>query len=106
MKFIHTLVAAAAFVAVGAAPAAPTTVNIVGAKPGAVGANAPKVSINGGASYGAVNDYEWIVSSTAPAGTFAAFCLDPNRDGFFAFWRPLDAHCGVPEDNMLQESER
>lgn len=73
MKFLQTLIAAAALVAVGAATAAPSTVTVVGANFGA----APKISLNSGGSFSSVNEYEWIIKPTDPAGTFASFCLDP-----------------------------
>ena len=73
MKFVQALIATTAFVAVSSATAAPTTVTVVGANFG----SAPKISMSSGAHFSTVNDYEWIIKSSAPGGTFAAFCLDP-----------------------------
>ena len=76
MRLTKSLVAVAALVVAGTAAAAPTTIGLVSASP------APPVpmslSFDGGVSYGnstAVEEY--IITSTAPAGTFAAFCLEP-----------------------------
>ena len=75
MRLSRTLLAAAAFVAAGVASAAPTTVTSVSAAP------LPQVplivSFNGGITVSHLSTLEYVVKSTAPAGTFAAFCLEP-----------------------------
>lgn len=75
MSHIKTLIAVAAMVAASAASAAPSTISFVSAAP------SPQVyatvTFNGGVSTGQAALYEYIVDSTAPAGTFAAFCLEP-----------------------------
>jgi hypothetical protein len=76
MRFSKTLLAAATMAIAGAASAQTTDVTLVSVAP------VPQVfmsmSFNGGVTYGSMTAVEeYIITSTAPAGTFAAFCLDP-----------------------------
>ena len=76
MRLSKTLLAVAVFAVAGAASASPTTVTVISSAP------TPQVpmtiTFNGGITYGsntAVEEYT--ITSTSPAGTFAAFCLEP-----------------------------
>jgi hypothetical protein len=76
MRLTKTLLAVAALTAAGVASASPTTITLVGSAP--IPQVPMSMSFNGGVTYGnstAVEEY--IINSTAPAGTFAAFCLEP-----------------------------
>lgn len=75
MQLQKTLVAVAVMAVAGAASAAPTTMNWISSNYGST----PSISLDSGANYSSVNDNEYIITSTAPAGTFAAFCLDPHQ---------------------------
>src|ERR1700690_3327050 len=75
MRLSKTLIAVAAFAAAGASYAS-TTISLVSENP--IPQVPMSVSFNGGITYGtntAVEEY--VLNSTAPAGTFAAFCLEP-----------------------------
>ena len=73
MQLRKTFVAVAVMAVAGAVSAAPSTINIVGANAGST----PMISADSGSTFQAVNSYEFIVTSTAPAGSFATFCLEP-----------------------------
>jgi hypothetical protein len=75
MRLSKTLIAAAALAAAGASYAS-TTITVVSDQP--VPQVPMSVSFNGGIGYGTDTAVEqYILHSTAPAGTFAAFCLEP-----------------------------
>ena len=73
MQLRKTLVAVAVMAVAGVVYAAPTTITLVTANAG----SAPLISVNSGANFYNVNSYEYIATSTAPAGSFATFCLEP-----------------------------
>lgn len=76
MRLSKTLLAAAAFAVAGVAAAAPTTVSLVSSAP--IPQVPMQVSFNGGVTFGSHTSVEeYVINSTAPAGTFAAFCLEP-----------------------------
>ena len=76
MHLIKSLVAAAAVAACGFAHAGPTTTfTIQDARPQGV---VSTVSFNGGATTASRSTVEYYGTSTNPAGSFAAFCLEPN----------------------------
>lgn len=80
MRFTRTLLAAAAIAAASGASAATTDVSLVSSAP------LPQVFSEFSFFGGAFSQYavqEYIVTSTSPDGTFAAFCLDPFKF-FFA----------------------
>ena len=75
MRLSKTLIAVAAFAAAGASYAS-TTISLVSESP--IPQVPMSVSFNGGISYGTDTSVEeYVLNSTAPAGTFAAFCLEP-----------------------------
>lgn len=76
MRFTKTLLAAAASVATSVAVAAPTTITELGFQP--VPQIVSTVTFSGGLATRSTGEY--IMSSTAPAGTFAAFCLEPFQN--------------------------
>ena len=75
MRPSTNLLAVAALAASGFAVAAPTTVTDInnGPHPG----SAMHVSFDGGVGFRDLTVFEYVIGSTAPAGTFAAFCLQP-----------------------------
>jgi hypothetical protein len=76
MRLSRTLIAAAALAFAGTSYAGNTTLTFVDVNP--IPQVPMSVSFDGGTSFGtdtAVEEY--ILGSTAPAGTFAAFCLEP-----------------------------
>lgn len=76
MRLNKILLAVATLTAAGVAFAGPTTITVVSSQP--VPQVPMSVSFNGGVTYGnSTSVEEYIVTSTAPAGTFAAFCLEP-----------------------------
>ena len=89
MKFDKSLIAAAVFLAAGAASAATTTLTEVSAAP--IPTIELQASRNGGVSYGVVAPLEYIVTSTSPSGTFAAFCLEPLQHYFGSQTGGLDS---------------
>lgn len=80
MKFYKTLLAGAALLAAGAASAQTTTLTEISAAP--IPTIDLQMSRNGGVSFGVVGPLEYIVGSTSPAGSFAAFCLEPLQHYF------------------------
>ena len=76
MRLSKTLIAAAALAAAGASYAGSTTISLVTENP--IPQVPMSVSFDSGVIFGtdtAVEEY--VLNSTAPAGTFAAFCLEP-----------------------------
>jgi hypothetical protein len=76
MRLSKTLIAVAAVAAAGASYAANSTLKLVSSQPNP---QVPmSVSFNGGITYGTdAATEEYVFTSTAPAGTFAAFCVEP-----------------------------
>ena len=75
MKLFKTMVAAAAFTVAGLAQATTTTFTVLDGTPSGVNS---VVSFDGGATTANRSTLEYVGTSTAPPGTFAAFCLEPN----------------------------
>ena len=75
MRLMKTLVAAAAVAMVGLAHAGTTTFTVLDASP--VGINSI-VTFDAGVGTADRSTTEYVGTSTNPAGTFAAFCLEPN----------------------------
>ena len=75
MRFTRTLLAVAALVATGAASAATTLITETGASP--LPQVTSVVTYNGGLTTSNTSALEYFVTSTDPAGSFAAFCLEP-----------------------------
>lgn len=75
MSHTKTLVAIAALALSGVASAGNTDITLISADP--VPQVFGNVTFNGGVSSGPAASLEYILHSTAPLGTFAAFCLEP-----------------------------
>ncbi len=75
MRLSKKLLAAAAVVAAGATQAAPTTITVLDGAP--IPVVPSTISFDSGFSYTKKSVLEYIIKSTEPKGTFAAFCLEP-----------------------------
>lgn len=83
MSYGKTFLAVAALAVSGAAIAGNSDITYVSADP--VPQVFATVTFNGGISSGVAASLEYIINSTSPAGTFAAFCLEPFQHLTFPY---------------------
>ena len=101
MRLSKTLIAAAALAAAGASYASPSTITLVSDSP--IPQVPVSVSFNGGSSYAGRSVLEYVVDSTAPAGTFAAFCLEPFQHLTLPWVYDNSGSFTAAEDNALSK---